>query len=710
MAKKNSSVLWTVQQSLDKTDKELARKNIGFDTFQTPKSDSGNALKFVTDIVEDENGDLKYNTKNVKVSTTYNSTSEEPASGKSVKAAIDTLNSSSTLTGGNYYTGMSETAGIVTLTQAAMDTSPTKNSTKPVTSGGVYNATKSLSDSITTINTTISNMDYTDSAVANQFVTSVSEANGVISVTRAQVTPPGAGALQFKFGSASAVSTGFNANSDTNVTYTFPNADNSAYGVTKLYKYGSTAPTDWNSFSTLDDTAATPKSVAQYFSANDTKNTVGTGTHSDNVGNDEHFYVPYTLSDSGDYQQSYVGFGSGTLFEIDKDINSYCSAKVDGRTLAQYRNPTGAVGQIANQVIVADGDDHEMVTPLTTTIGSEINPVYIDRGILTACYPLTSHYSREDRTKHPYNGILLTKDDTNHEYAIDSKDYGTYYQYHAATAASGNDPAVPEHFTDVQVGGFLFGDGFGSTPARTGGGSGSGKPAEYWGVDDVPNHYNNSPAIIEAPSILYAMTTLLDTSSSSCSEEIWNKHRIYDYDTCSLCRNATRSTSTSASYVSSTTLGGDVSYPCAAAIAYVPPKHWAFISGVIQEDLNGITQAFNTSGQTYYFHLSDTITPSTTYGLSNSLHVFDVLVDGVNNGVSARKHNFSFFAYNPSASNGKYIVLTCATRLAGKDAHDADAVLSYKVYKQIMIFKTPEYGGFDYVYDNYPVGWKPSVS
>lgn len=802
MAKKNSSVLWTVQQSLEKTDKELARKNIGFDTFQTPKSDSGNALKFVTDIVEESNGDLKYNTKSVEVLETYDNTSGKPASGKSIKAAIDTLTSSSTLTGGNYYTGMTETAGIVTLTQAAMDTSPTKNSTKPVTSGGVFTVTNSLSNSIDAINLAISNMDYTDSAVANQFVTSVSESDGVISVTRAQptaagisglkafstvsdgtnsfeaaaynstlkfvagtaidpvvdatnkevkfnhkdyhnsdggtilpstialtgydiklpwavynkqghvtgcgqyifsVTQPGAGVLQFKFGSASAVSTGFNANSGSNVTYTFPNADNSDYGVTKLYKYGSSAPSDWNSFSTLDDTAATPKSIAQYFSDNDDKEMVGTGSHAPTTGNPERLYVPFTVSSVGDYQHSYVSVSNTPLFVIDKDTSDYYSAKINGNTLAQYQPVSGSPGQLANQVIVANADDHEMVTPLTDTIGSVINPVYIDRGILTACYPLKSDYSREDLAKHPYNGILLTKDDTAHEYVIDSKDYGTYYEYHATIAASGDDPAVPEHFIDKQVGGFLFGDGFGSASSRPGGGSSSGKPDEYWGVgiSDLPNHYSNPPALIEAPSILYAMTTLLTPSSSSCSEEIWNKHRIYDYDTCSLCRNVTRSTPTSTSYVTTTSFGDSSSY---AAIAYIPPLHWALVFGSIKVDTHRVS--FSSFKQTFTFTLQDTPDAHTGIGSSGTLPSFEYVIGQD----TAQMYNFGFFVFNPDAADGKYVVCTIAATVGGNDPDDTYRKLSYDIYKQIMIFKTPEYGGLDSVYDNYPVGWKPSAS
>ena len=580
MAKKNSSVLWTVQQSLEKTDKELARKNIGFDTFQTPKSDSGNALKFVTDIVEESNGDLKYNTKNVEVLETYDSTSGKPASGKSIKAAIDTLTSSSTLTDGNYYTGMTETAGIVTLTQAAMDTSPTQNSTKPVTSGGVYTVTKSLSDSIDSINTTISNMDYSDSAVANQFVTSVSEVNGVISVTRAQptaagisglkafstvsdgtnsfeaaaynstlkfvagtaidpvvdvtnkevkfnhkdymsaegtilpsnvslsgydiklpwatynrqghitdsgqyifnVTHPGAGVLQFKFGSASAVSTGFNANSDTNVTYTFPNAANSAYGVTKLYKYGSSAPADWNSFSTLDDTAVTPKSVAQYFSGNDDKRMVGTGNSATTYDPaDPHtMYIPFTESETASYQRSYTGLtingSTKNLLRIDWNSTDGFSAKLFGESLALFTN---ADSHVDGQLMVASDAMTARIDALSSTIGDSCDtdvgvgnykPVFIKNGKITELPRLWADFQNSPTN---LQGITLRYDSTNNAYCIGTYSYQTAYTYHPGTPATEDDAAVPSTFDLLAMRGVLFGDGLGIGTT----------PAKYW---DVP--------------------------------------------------------------------------------------------------------------------------------------------------------------------------------------------------------------------------------
>lgn len=667
MAKKNSSVLWTVQQSLGKTDKELARKNIGFDTFQTPKSESGNALKFVTDIVEEDNGDLKYNTKNVEVLETYDSTSAKPASGKSIKAAIDTLTSSSTLDNGKYYTGMTETAGIVTLTQAAMDTTPTQNSTKPVTSGGVYTVTKSLSDSIDTINTTISNMDYPDSAVANQFVTSVSEANGVISVTRAQ---PNAGVLQFQFGSASAVSTGFNANSGSDVTYTFPNAGNSAYGVTKLFKYDSATSADWSSFSTLDDTAVTPKSVAQYFTANDDKRMVGTGNSSTTYDPaDPHtMYIPFTESETAQYQRSYTGLtisgSTKNLLRIDWNATDGFSAKLFGESLALFTN---ADSHVVDQIMVASDAMTAHIEALSSTIGDSCvpddgngnyKPVFIKDGKITALPRLWADFQT---TPTNMQGIALRYDSTNQAYCIGTLSYQTAYTYHPGTPATENEAAVPSTFDLLTMRGVLFGDGLGIGTSQ----------AKYW---DVPGgdlvRDGKSPIIVEAPSVTYAYPYASNAYGTSMpTYEVWNPHRVLDYDDCNRMRHGDTS-----SYVARKQI--TYQYP-SQIISMLPAHHWGFYT------LNVEHYIYSSSPRIYYYvHLFDddgsSGTPSGTTDEWDSKCLAAPSFEG------NAQYSFSFMAYNNS-DHPQYIWVG-TSGLSGSGSHD-DYI---DVYPQVFIFKTPE--------------------
>ena len=270
-----------------------------------------------------------------------------------------------------------------------------------------------------------------------------------------------------------------------------------------------------------------------------------------------------------------------------------------------------------------------------------------------------------------------------------------------------------ERFEPVTTSGFLFGDGLVAHSTRT---RPTGGPANYW---DIPVNSANAPTIVEAPSVLYAMTTLIENSSQNCPDEIWNKHRIKEYDTCSLCRNVTRSpNSLNPSYnTTSTTSEGPMPQ---AAIAFIPPKHWAFISGVLTVDKSLITQ-WNIREhivQTFNFHLTDAaeVFDQTTFtnmilGSAGSLHGFDIEFDS-NADFPLNNHNFSFFAYNPSDSVGKYVLLTAATPISGNGAGGAQKYVVYHVHKQIMIFKTPEHDGYDYVYDDprfvAPPNWKPS--
>lgn len=98
------------------------------------------------------------------------------ATGEAIQQAIDGLDVGNTLSPGTYITSLSEADGKIQVSTENMDTTPTANSVKPVTSGGVSAA----------IGSAVESLDYTDTPVAHQFVTGVNETDGVISVNRAQ--------------------------------------------------------------------------------------------------------------------------------------------------------------------------------------------------------------------------------------------------------------------------------------------------------------------------------------------------------------------------------------------------------------------------------------------------------------------------------------------------------------------------------------------
>lgn len=147
--------------------------------------------QYVSSITQDSNGQVSYTWQTVTRATDEDNgfdvgitplttdmySSNERTTGNmsavtpdGVWAAIDSLDATNAVDAGKYITAVTETNGIVSLTTADMDTTPTQNSKKPVTSGGVAS--------------TVAGMAYQDSEETDKYVTSVSEANGVISVTK----------------------------------------------------------------------------------------------------------------------------------------------------------------------------------------------------------------------------------------------------------------------------------------------------------------------------------------------------------------------------------------------------------------------------------------------------------------------------------------------------------------------------------------------
>ena len=111
-----------------------------FKTRQTAKvspTASGNTLSFIDTVSQDENGEITATKKTVTVDSTYSSAGTNPVNGKAVAAAIGGLDVSSVGGDGKYISAISETDGKISATATTMDTTPTENSKKAVTSGGI---------------------------------------------------------------------------------------------------------------------------------------------------------------------------------------------------------------------------------------------------------------------------------------------------------------------------------------------------------------------------------------------------------------------------------------------------------------------------------------------------------------------------------------------------------------------------------------------
>lgn len=78
---------------------------------------------------------------------------------ESVAEAIENLDVSDTAVAGAYVTAVSETDGKISVTRETADTIPTENSTKMVTSGGVYTELNELSSEISTLTNQVSSLE-----------------------------------------------------------------------------------------------------------------------------------------------------------------------------------------------------------------------------------------------------------------------------------------------------------------------------------------------------------------------------------------------------------------------------------------------------------------------------------------------------------------------------------------------------------------------
>ena len=93
------------------------------------------------------------------VVSTYSASGTNPVNGTAIAAALDTLDVSSVGGDGKYISAISEENGKISATATSMDTAPTANSTKAVTSGGIKTALDAKADSAITSEVTIANGD-----------------------------------------------------------------------------------------------------------------------------------------------------------------------------------------------------------------------------------------------------------------------------------------------------------------------------------------------------------------------------------------------------------------------------------------------------------------------------------------------------------------------------------------------------------------------
>ena len=148
-----------------------------------PSSGTTTSLSFIDSVSQDSTGKITATKKKVKVVSTYSGTGTDPVNGTAVKAAIDTLNVESVGGSGKYISAISESNGKISATVTDMDTAPTADSVKAVTSGGVK----------TYVDTKVGNYKpkqtaVTDPTASGTTITAIDtilqDANGVITATK----------------------------------------------------------------------------------------------------------------------------------------------------------------------------------------------------------------------------------------------------------------------------------------------------------------------------------------------------------------------------------------------------------------------------------------------------------------------------------------------------------------------------------------------
>jgi hypothetical protein len=169
----------------------------------------GGAGKYISAISETD-GKISATVSNIQSTYTPDTaaTKNLPVDSVAVKAAIETLDVSEVGADGSYIKKIKEVDGKISATVEQMDTAPTSSSTKPVTSGGVYNALESKQSTLSWDNVTdggltvdtynattnkaatvdsvekrISELDVAATGGAGKYIKAISEENGLISAT-----------------------------------------------------------------------------------------------------------------------------------------------------------------------------------------------------------------------------------------------------------------------------------------------------------------------------------------------------------------------------------------------------------------------------------------------------------------------------------------------------------------------------------------------
>ena len=445
----------------------------------------------------------------------------------------------------------------------------------------------------------------------------------------------------------------------------------------------------------------------------DTKNTVGVG--STNPSANEVFVFPFVRSNSGTNQQSYTQLSATNLLSVTENgdatdyllnFNGLSIPSINANNMADDSLLTYNI--LSGQLIKAG------------SCGDSTTPIYLNsNGIPTQCsLPATFKLTEGSYSTRPEVPTMsLTCPSTTEGAAIHMFKANGAYQYWPSNP-SGTDPIgyLAPKITNSDGGKFLGVNSSDKTarwltvPESTviGGETTVPNTGRIWvpnsyrgiifgdGFEFTPNleKYNcysisDNMGVMEGMSITYALTGLAGSTYSSDDCEFYNKNRLLNssgtghyYDTVQLYRTATTGSASSTSYVAYSTLPANTSQ---MDIAVVPPHHFLWMHVMIKWSLDAGGGTFSDNNVWISISLQDSAGTNASPGCGSNRCLVDTYERGVSSdNCGLYRPNYSFIAYNSSDQN-KYIHYH----------QGAASQLGATIYKQMILFKAPGYGGTD---------------
>lgn len=645
MAKPNTGVLWSVDQTLGKGDKTKAQNNMGLDTLYSG-ANTDEPIKYVKRVYQDSDGKIVTVQSDTNSYFTYNDPGTAPINGVGVKSAIDSI-----------------TVKVDDDTAALNRLMVTSKENDAILGESFYSGLKKVSPS----------------GYEKYSYVSVNCGEGLYISSRIHVGTPGELRLSEATSSTyGGIKIGYSSDGDNYAVQLDPTSKKAYVNVpwsdTKnTVGVGSTNPAANEVFvfpfvrsnSGTSQQSYTQLSAVNLLSVSETSDAV------DYLLNFNGYAIPkVNVSSVTNYSLLTYDELSGQLIKAAQCGNSTTPIYLDSLgcpTACSIVQPFALNRGASNNY----GDQLEL-SSTNNTYGAAVK-VRKDSGETAIFWPGSS--TPQDPTI-GYLAPRIGSSDGGKFLGVNSSDNTVRWLDVPQKMVIGEETTITTGYIWVPhyYNGIIFGDGFEFTST----------PAGYncYSVQD-------NMGVMEGMSITYALTGLAESTNASTACEFYNKNRLLNpsgtghyYDTVQLYRTGTAGSSTSTSYIATSSLptGG-----YQMDLAVVPPHHFLWMHVMINWYLDAGGNPFSDNDVYISISLQDTAGSNNHQGCGDPR----CLVDSYERGVSSDnckyyRPNYSFIAYNNSDEN-KYIHYY----------QGAASQLGATIYKQMILFKAPGYGALD---------------